>query len=245
MTGNGNSRSPLDQETLEDAQRKQDHLKDKEEEQQTSAEEDSDQEALEDAQRNQKDFDLMTNKKKDETTRAPDHLQDKEDEEPTSVKEDWDLEVEEERRKKETEASEGKGGLLLKTPVQEDSKQVLADMANKDRQEELFASSHVQLPGKQPEEVGVSMQRTPVRKEDWDPKNLVDTIALAHEKTNSSGGRIGDVEMGIRDQGQGHLGDGTDEKEDSRPRFSIKTCQSFCGIFLFWAFLFMILWTMT
>ena len=172
-------------------------------------------------------------------------MQDKEDEEPTSVKEDWDLEVEEERRKKETEASEGKGGLLLKTPVQGDLKQVIMNKTNRDRQEELFASSHVQLPGKRLEEVGVSVQRTPVRKEDWDPKNLVDMIALAPEKTNSPGARIGDVEMGIRDQGQGHSGDGTDEKEDSRPRFSIKTCQSFCGIFLFWAFLFMILWTMT
>ena len=175
-----------DKQILEDAQRNQDYLQDKEDEQQTSAEEDWDQETLEDAQRNQKDFDL-TNKKKEETTRAPDHLQDKEDEEPTSVKEDWDLEVEEERRKKETEASEGKGGLLLKTPVQEDLKQVIMNKTNRDRQEELFASSHVQLPGKRLEEVGVSVQRTPVRKEDWDPKNLVDMIALAPEKTNSPG----------------------------------------------------------
>ena len=226
-----------DKQILEDAQRNQDHLKDKEDEQQTSAEEDWDQEALEDAQRNQKDFDL-TNKKKEETTRAPDHLQDNKDEQSSSIQEDWDPELEEEKRKKETE---GKGVLLMKTPVQEDSKQEI----NRDMQGKLFASSHVQLPGKRLEEVVVSVQRTPVQREDWDKKNLEDTIALAPEETNSPGGRIGDVEMGNRDQGQGFLVDGRDEKEDSRPRFSIKTCQSFCGIFLFWAFLFMILWTMT
>ena len=133
----------------------------------------------------------------------------------------------------------------MKTPVQEDSKQVIVNKANRDMQEELFASSHVQLPSKVLEEVVVSVQQTPVRKEDWDKKNLEDTIALASEETNSPGGRIGDVEMGSRDQGQGLLVDGRGEKEYSRPRFSIKTCQSFCGIFLFWAFLFMILWTMT
>ena len=65
----------------------------------------------------------------------------------------------------------------MKTPEQEDSKQVIMNKTNRDRQEELFASSHVQLPGKRLEEVGVSVQRTPVRKEDWDPKNLVDMIA--------------------------------------------------------------------
>ena len=226
-----------DKQILEDAQRNQDYLQDKEDETQTSAVEDWDQETLEDAQRNQKDFDL-TNKKKEETTRAPDHLQDNKDEQSSSIQEDWDLELEEEKRKKETE---GKGVLLMKTPVQEDSKQEI----NRDMQGKLFASSHVQLPGKRLEEVVVSVQRTPVQREDWDKKNLEDTIALAPEETNSPGGRIGDVEMGNRDQGQGFLVDGRDEKEDSRPRFSIKTCQSFCGIFLFWAFLFMILWTMT
>ena len=75
----------------------------------------------------------------------------------------------------------------MKTPVQEDLKQENMNKTNRDRQEELFASSHVQLPGKRLEEVGVSVQRTPVRKEDWDPKNLVDMIALAPEKTNSPG----------------------------------------------------------
>ena len=239
-----------DKQILEDAQRNQDHLKDKEDEQQTSAEEDWDQETLEDAQRKQKKKEETTPQQKEleileDIQRAAvlpgaqDYLQ---DEQPSSIQEDWDLELEEEKRKKETE---GKGVLLMKTPVQEDSKQGIADMANRERQEELFASSHVQLPGKRLEEVVVSMPRTPVRKEDWDKKNLVDTIALASEETNSPGGRIGDVEMGSRDQGQGLLVDGRGEKEDSRPRFSIKTCQSFCGIFLFWAFLFMILWTMT
>ena len=212
-------------------------VQNKEEGDLTTKQEDWEEEILEDAQRKQKDIDL-TNKKKEETTSAQDHLQDKEDEQPSSIQEDWDLELEEEKRKKETE---GKGVLLMKTPVQEDSKQEI----NRDMQGKLFASSHVQLPGKRLEEVLVSVQRTPVRKEDWDPKNLVDTIAFAPEETNSPGGRIGDVEMGNRDQGQGFLVDGRDEKEDSRPRFSIKTCQSFCGIFLFWAFLFMILWTMT
>lgn len=71
--------------------------------------------------------------------------------------------------------------------MQEDLKQENMNKTNRDRQEELFASSHVQLPGKRLEEVGVSVQRTPVRKEDWDPKNLVDMIALAPEKTNSPG----------------------------------------------------------
>ena len=212
-------------------------VQNKEEGDLTTKQEDWEEEILEDAQRKQKDIDL-TNKKKEETSSAPDHLQDKEDEQPSSIQEDWDLEIEEEKRKKETE---GKGVLLMKTPVQEDSKQEI----NRDMQGKLFASSHVQLPGKRLEEVVVSVQRTPVQREDWDKKNLEDTIALAPEETNSPGGRIGDVEMGNRDQGQGFLVDGRDEKEDSRPRFSIKTCQSFCGIFLFWAFLFMILWTMT
>ena len=83
--------------------------------------------------------------------------------------------------------------------------------------------------------------------EDWEQEIAIDVIALEGNSTPDEGnstpdGRT-DVEKGVHLESR-HSRKAKEGREVSRPWFSIKTCQTFFGIFSLWAFLLLVLWTM-
>ena len=85
--------------------------------------------------------------------------------------------------------------------------------------------------------------------EDWEQEIAIDVVALEGSSTPGQGNNIPDgntdVEMGLH-QGSRHssISKAKQESEVLWPRFSIKTCQTFFGIFSLWVFLALVLWTL-
>merc|ERR1719391_140230 len=83
--------------------------------------------------------------------------------------------------------------------------------------------------------------------EDWEQEFAIDAVALEGNSTPGEGNNIPDgntdAEMGLHDCSR-HSSKAKQESEVLRPRFSIKTCQTFFGIFSLWVFLALALWAM-
>ena len=90
--------------------------------------------------------------------------------------------------------------------------------------------------------------------EDWEQEIAIDVIAVegnsnpdegnsTPDEGNSTPDGRTDVEMGVHPDSR-HWRKAKEGREVSRPWFSIKTCQTFFGIFSLWAFLLLVLWTM-
>ena len=121
--------------------------------------------------------------------------------------------------------------------------------------EEVWTSPDLQLPAYQWGEDEILNEQTPTQTEvvfehtsteDWDQENAIvvapEENSIPNEGTSTPDGRT-DVEMGVH-QSRGHASKAKEGREVSRPRFSIKTCQTFFSIFSLWAFLVLVLWTM-
>ena len=121
--------------------------------------------------------------------------------------------------------------------------------------EEVWTSPVLQLPAYQwgEDEILNEQTQTPTEvvfehtsTEDWDQENAIvvapEENSIPNEGTSTPDGRT-DVEMGVH-QSRGHASKAKEGREVSRPRFSIKTCQTFFSIFSLWAFLVLVLWTM-
>ena len=84
--------------------------------------------------------------------------------------------------------------------------------------------------------------------EDWEQEIAINVIALEGNSTPDEGNSIPvgrtDVEMGVHPESRHSRKAKGGRTEVSRPWFSIKTCQTFFGIFSLWAFLLLVLWTM-
>merc|ERR1719391_1928590 len=88
--------------------------------------------------------------------------------------------------------------------------------------------------------------------EDWEQEIAIDAVALEGNSTPGEGNNIPDgntdAEMGLHHCSR-HSRKAKQESEVLRPslgqalaRFSIKTCQTFFGIFSLWVFLALVLW---
>ena len=121
--------------------------------------------------------------------------------------------------------------------------------------EEVWTSPDLQLPAYQWGEDEILNEQTPTQTEvvfehtsteDWDQENAIvvapEENSTPNEGTSAPDGRT-DIEMGVH-QGSRFAGKAKEGREVPRPRFSIKTCQTFFGIFSLWAFLVLVLWTM-
>ena len=86
--------------------------------------------------------------------------------------------------------------------------------------------------------------------EDWEQEIAIDVIALEGNSTPDEGNSTPDanvrtdVEMGVHPDNRYLSKAKEGGREVSRPWFSIKTFQTFFGVFSFWAFLLLVLWTM-